>query len=75
MASFQFWPWVIWAIILEFFISLLISMWQKGLLSGSGSSSEESTSPEDLAKSIEEDDQSPTLDQIAVVENELEAEG
>lgn len=75
MASFQFGSWIIWAIILEFFISLLISMWQKGLLSGSGSSSEESTSPEDLAKSIEEDDQSPTLDQIAVVENELEAEG
>ena len=63
MASFQFGPWVLWAIL------LLISTWQKGLLKASESPEMAEEHPEHL-----EEDLIPTLDQMAVVNTEIDAE-
>ena len=60
MVSFQFGPWVLVMVTAELAILLFISMWLKSRDKGSDSSSEESMSP--------------TLDQMGVVENEIEAE-
>ena len=69
MASFQFGPWVLWALLLELAILLLFSTWQKGLLK----SSESPEMIEELPEHVEEDI-TPTLDQMAVIDPEIDAE-
>jgi len=58
----------------ELVILLFISMWLKSRDKGSDSSSEESMSHEEPLASIEEENIPPTLDQIAVVDTEIEAD-
>lgn len=57
----------------ELVILLFISMWQKSRDKGSDSP-KDSTVIEGLTESIEGENISPTLDQIAVVETEIDAE-
>lgn len=73
MASFQLGPWVLLVVTAELVILLFISMWQKSRDKGSDSP-KDSTVIEGLTESIEGENISPTLDQIAVVETEIDAE-
>ena len=72
MASIQFGPWVLWAVMLEFVLLLFLSMWQKR--HGKGSDPPRNSAVEDHRVSIEEENISPTLDQMAVVDHEIDAE-
>ena len=58
----------------ELVILLFISMWLKSRDKGPDSSSEERMSHEETLASIEEENISPTLDQVAVVDTEIDAE-
>ncbi len=73
MASFQFGPWVLLLVTAELVILLFLSMWQKRLDKGSDSP-RDSTVIEGLPESIEEETFAPTLDQIAVLDTEIDAE-
>ena len=73
MASFQFGPWALLLVTAELVILLFISMWQKNLDKGSDSP-RDSTVIEGLPGSIKEENISPTLNQIGVVETERYAE-
>lgn len=73
MASFQFGPWVIWAVMLEFVLLLFLSMWQKR--HGKGSDPPRNSAViEDHWESLEAERISPTMDQIAVVDAEIDSE-
>jgi len=73
LASFQFGPWVIWAVMLEFVLLLFLSMWQKR--HGKGSDPPRNSAViEDHWESLEAEHISPTMDQIAVVDTEIDAE-
>ena len=50
------------------------STWQKGLLSGSDSKAEQGIPEEQLPEIIEERDLDQTLDQMAFVEHEIDAD-
>ena len=65
---------MIWAILLEFIILFFFSTWQKGLLSGSDSKAEQGIPEEQLPEIIEERDLDQTLDQMAFVEHEIDAD-
>lgn len=73
MASFQLGPWVLLVVTAELVILLFISMWQKRRDKVSDSP-RDSTVIEELTESIEEEFMTPTLDQMAVVDSEIDAE-
>ena len=65
-------PGIIWVVMLEFFILLLLSVWQKGLISGLGSS--RVTKPEEEEReTLFEYDVRQYPEQMAFVEIEVEA--
>ena len=63
---------MLWAVMLEFVLLLFLSMWQKR--HGKGSDPPRNSAVEDHRVSIEEENISPTLDQMAVVDHEIDAE-
>ena len=64
-------PGIIWVVMLEFLILLLLSVWQKGLVSGLGSS--RVTKPEEERETLFEYDVPQYPEQMAFVEIEVEA--
>jgi hypothetical protein len=65
-------PGIIWVVMLEFFILLMLSVWQKGLLSGLSSS--KATEPEEEERETMNEDNIPQHpEQMAFVEIEVEA--
>ena len=64
-------PGIIWVVMLEFFLLFLLSVWQKGLLSGIGSS--RAIDPEEERDTTNEENNSQIPEQIVFVEIEVEA--
>ena len=64
-------PGIIWVLMLEFFILLILSVWQKGLLSGLSSS--RATEPEEEERTMNEDIIPQHPEQMVFVEIEVEA--
>ena len=64
-------PGIIWVVMLEFILLFLLSVWQKGLLSGDSSS--RAIDPEEVQDSLNEENNPQFPEQIAFVEIEVEA--
>ena len=65
-------PGIIWVLMLEFFILLILSVWQKGLLL-SGLSSSRATEPEEEERTMNEDIIPQHPEPMVFVEIEVEA--